>query len=796
MARQNLLIVDSDVRNRRVLEVSLRKAGFSITAAETAEEALEFVAHAEPDLIISDTELPGSDGFALCSQLKANARWRVIPFIFLTNDKSIEQKVRGLELGVDDYLTKPIYVKEITTRVSMLLQRKQHERLERKDARTKFTGRLADMAVVDLLQTIEISRKSGVIHFGTEFGPATVWFREGAVIDAEHGRLQGEAAVYRLLGLGDGDFEVEFKTINRSPAIEASTQMLMMEGMRRVDEWGRLMEQLPPLGSVLAVNTPALEERRNEMPAEQLGTLRRFDGRRTILDVVDDSGQDDLEALTTISTAYFEGLLTLSHGPLERAPLEDNGAIALDAWDSRAGIPRQQPGDGEPTAAKPQTAEVPPPPSYPAPFPSLVGFDEELDDAIVGIPEGSPLPGLLPVRPPAARAGSAVMHALDEKLTAIEHGAPDVFDDEEDAPEPGSRDPSDEVVRVPLLIRPAPEPRIAASPGQVSPPVGVPRAAASGVFDMNDEPDPEPSSPPRYAGDVGLEGLIDAELGLEAPIVDEPQTLELDTGAESMPIAEREEYEPADADDIEAIERPIAAAGMLHDERDEVGVRVTSTRPAEESLVEGRLGDRVDAEREAQASRSPYGLAAAAILVFAAAGFAVGLTGPRSKSSTAVASVGGAGQTKPDGKTTPAELTPRPTKPIPRPPTDVASLVDDAERLYRLGRAREARGRVDTVLAVDPAQPRALVLRASLHIEDKHLDEALADAAKAAELAPELADAHLAVAVIQQEREALAEASLAYARYLELAPTGLYAETVRRQLQRIDAKLAPGKSPP
>ncbi|MBL8941747.1 MAG: response regulator, partial [Myxococcales bacterium] len=203
MARQNLLIVDSDVRNRRVLEVSLRKAGFSITAAETAEEALEFVAHAEPDLILSDTELPGSDGFALCTQLKANSRWRLIPFIFLTNDKSIEQKVRGLELGVDDYLTKPIYVKEITTRVSMLLQRKQHERLERKDARTKFTGRLADMAVVDLLQTIEISRKSGVIHFGTEFGAATVWFRDGAVIDAELGRLQGEAAVYRLLGLGD-----------------------------------------------------------------------------------------------------------------------------------------------------------------------------------------------------------------------------------------------------------------------------------------------------------------------------------------------------------------------------------------------------------------------------------------------------------------------------------------------------------------------------------------------------------------------------------------------------------------
>lgn len=797
MARQNLLIVDSDVRNRRVLEVSLRKAGFSITAAETAEEALEFVAHAEPDLILSDTELPGSDGFALCTQLKANSRWRLIPFIFLTNDKSIEQKVRGLELGVDDYLTKPIYVKEITTRVSMLLQRKQHERLERKDARTKFTGRLADMAVVDLLQTIEISRKSGVIHFGTEFGPATVWFREGAVIDAELGRLQGEAAVYRLLGLGDGDFEVEFKTINRSPAIEASTQMLLMEGMRRVDEWGRLMEQLPPLGSVLAVNTTGLEERRAEMSPEQLATLRRFDGRRSILDVVDDSGQDDLEVLTSISTAYFEGLLTLSHSPLERTPVEETGSIALEAWDSRSGMPKVETSTRVEKGTSPEPTDVPPPPNYPAPFPALVGFDEELEDAIVGIPDGTPEPGPLPTRP-AARPGDAVIHALQEKLTAIEHGAPDVFDDDDEALDVRAHDPSDEVVAVPVLVRGGPEPRaharIAPAPGQVSPPVGVPRAAASGVFDMSDEPDPEPKAPPRYAGDVGLEGRIDAELGIVSAVVEEPQTLELDTAADAMPSAALDtQDEPVDGDEARG---PSAAAGVLGDERDDVGVRVT--RPAEESLVEGRVDDR-RIRREPGEDRSPYGLAAAAILVFAAAGFAVGLSRPRDEPVIAKASAADPPTKSAGAVVPPAERRPpvRATPPQPKPatPVDIAAWVDDAERLYRLGRVREARSRIDDILGHDPKQARALVLRANLHIEDKRLDEALADAKSAAEVAPQFAEAHLAIGVIEQEREALPEAALAYRRYLELAPTGLYAETVRRQLQRIDAKLPPGAAP-
>ena len=152
MARQNILLVDGDARSRKVLEVSLRKSGFSITSAESCEQALSLLEHAEPDLVVCDTRLPGRDGFELCTALKQSQRWSGIPFVFLTSQKEIDAKIRGLELGCEDYLVKPISIKEVTTRLRMLLQRKQRERLEKKDsARTKFTGQLADMAVVELL---------------------------------------------------------------------------------------------------------------------------------------------------------------------------------------------------------------------------------------------------------------------------------------------------------------------------------------------------------------------------------------------------------------------------------------------------------------------------------------------------------------------------------------------------------------------------------------------------------------------------------------------------------------------
>jgi DNA-binding response OmpR family regulator len=429
MARQNLLLVDGDARSRRVLEVNLRKAGFSVTTAEDAERALEYLDHSDPDLIISDTRLPGRDGFDLCTTVKRNLRWSSIPFVFLTSAKAIEDKVRGLELGVEDYLVKPIYIKEVTTRLRMLLQRKQRERLERKDAaRTKFTGHLADMAVVDLVQTIEISRKSGTIHFSTELGEATVWFRDGMVIDAEMGRLQADAAIYRLLTLAEGSFEVEFKNISRNAVISETTQGLLMEGMRRVDEWVRLLEQLPPLSTVLSVDQGQVAERAEPLTPETASLLRRFDGRRSIIEVVDESGLDDLAALEAISGLYFEGTLVPA-GTQDAATSGEQragGALELEAWDAPAASrPQFRPAATRQEGRAEQDAALPPLPS----FPETAADDEEPDVLVGGIPDDSG------PQPPVAADTDPLIRALSAKLDAIARGA--TADATEPLPEAG-----------------------------------------------------------------------------------------------------------------------------------------------------------------------------------------------------------------------------------------------------------------------------------------------------------------------------------------------------------------------
>ncbi len=322
MAKQRLLLVDADPRSVRVLEVSLKKAGYSVTTATDGLDALSKVEVSSPDLVLSDTRLPNLDGYALVRRLKERPEWASIPVVFLTSQKSVEDKIRGLELGVEDYLTKPIFVRELLARVNLLLARRTQENIATRQTsgRTRFTGSIQDMAVVDLLQTFEVSRKSGVVHLKSGTQRAQIYFREGKIVDAEVGRLRGEEAVYRTLIWNEAEFEVEFSPVKNEDIMGTSTQGILMEGMRRVDEWGRLLEQLPSLTTIFEIDHAQLLERLSEIPDELNGILKLFDGKRPLLQVVDESPFEDLSTLSTVSKLYFEGLLVPKTEEADAAP--------------------------------------------------------------------------------------------------------------------------------------------------------------------------------------------------------------------------------------------------------------------------------------------------------------------------------------------------------------------------------------------------------------------------------------------------------------------------------------------
>lgn len=385
MAKKSLLLVDADPRSLRVLEVSLRKAGYSVATCRDANSALETVDLSLPDLILSDTRLPGMNGFELVEELRRKEELNGVPFMFLSSEASVESKVRGLELGVEDYLTKPIYIKEIITRINLTLQRQEREGLARRTsvAKTRFTGTLGDMGLVDLLQTIDISRKSGVLELSNADSVGTISFRDGQLVDAELGQLVAESAIYRLLLWNEGDFEIDFRPVRVEQRIRASTQAILMEGMRRIDEWGRLLEQIPSLDNVFEVSEEELVERLAEIPDEINGILKYIDGRRSLVQILDAVAEDDLETLTAITKLYFEGIIY---------PTGRTAGPADEMLDEQL-VPGESDDPSEPPAAGPEQsssevvprAQTLPPPGLPEPEERANANDDGAED-------GTPVP--------------------------------------------------------------------------------------------------------------------------------------------------------------------------------------------------------------------------------------------------------------------------------------------------------------------------------------------------------------------------------------------------------------------
>ena len=115
-----VLVCDDEPQILRALKVVLRDAGYEVTAAATAKEALDAASVRPPDAAIIDLVLPDGDGVEVCEQLRS---WSEMPIIVLSAVDDEEQKVRALEAGADDYVTKPFGPRELVARLSAALRR-------------------------------------------------------------------------------------------------------------------------------------------------------------------------------------------------------------------------------------------------------------------------------------------------------------------------------------------------------------------------------------------------------------------------------------------------------------------------------------------------------------------------------------------------------------------------------------------------------------------------------------------------------------------------------------------------
>ena len=172
---------------------------------------------------------------------------------------------------------------------------------------------LADISIVDWLQAIQLFAKHAVITVMHGASESRLWCSKGMLIDAESGRLRGEAAVYRIVGLERGQVVTELRAVRRERTIRTSTQALLLEAAQRKDEAAVLRRRLGDLERRFqSVETSAINRSLNTVEA---AVLRQFVGPRRLIDVLDESDLGDVETLAALESLMRSGHLIEARSP-------------------------------------------------------------------------------------------------------------------------------------------------------------------------------------------------------------------------------------------------------------------------------------------------------------------------------------------------------------------------------------------------------------------------------------------------------------------------------------------------
>ena len=216
MAR--VLVVDDEPRNCELLFHMLTAEGLEVALAYDGEDGLNQFAACHPDLVLLDVQMPKLDGFSLCRQLKSSPESRLVPIVLLTALSATEDRVRGIESGADDFLTKPVQPIELRARVRSLLSLKAFtdeleraesvlfslaQSIEGKDPYTKgHCERLAEYAASLGLAIgldpdhITALRRAGIVHdIGKVAVPDAVLLKPSRLTDAEMALVRSHPAI-------------------------------------------------------------------------------------------------------------------------------------------------------------------------------------------------------------------------------------------------------------------------------------------------------------------------------------------------------------------------------------------------------------------------------------------------------------------------------------------------------------------------------------------------------------------------------------------------------------------------
>ena len=231
MSDNTILIIDDDQVTTAVIEEYLVDFGLKVIKAQNGDAGIGIMKKSNPDLILLDIMMPGKDGIQILKEIKLTPGLSNTPVLLLSAVDRTNIKVKGLELGADDYITKPVDKAELLARIQLSLKRSSKDK---KDPGI-LEGELSNFSLADLLQSFEMGKKTATILFPDMNGE--IMIENGVMISCRQGPFTKTKAINRIFFLESGKFIVNFNKINdNTDKDDINIMSLLMNNISYIDE--------------------------------------------------------------------------------------------------------------------------------------------------------------------------------------------------------------------------------------------------------------------------------------------------------------------------------------------------------------------------------------------------------------------------------------------------------------------------------------------------------------------------------------------------------------------------------